>query len=145
MSIVLPIRHSLDFCSCVRLGIRSTGFSHFLLLSFYIFFLWGLYHGPCGILVPLPGMEPAPLALEACSLNHWTPGKSPFFSFGTVLATVVPMSFHINFRLILSLSTKNLDEILIEIALSLYSHMRKIDIFTMLTVPTQKYGFHLFR
>ena len=26
----------------------------------------------CGILVPQPGIEPAPLALEAPSLNHWT-------------------------------------------------------------------------
>ena len=86
-----------------------------------------------------------PLALEAWSLNHWTAGKSLFFSFETILATVVPMSFHINFRLIFSLSTKNLDEILTEIALNLYIQVRKIDIFTMLTVPIQKYGFHLFR
>lgn len=35
----------------------------------------------CGILVPWPGIEPTPLALEAWSLNHWTPGKSPSFSF----------------------------------------------------------------
>ena len=129
----------------MRLGIRSTDFSHFLLSLLKIYFGGVLCHGPRGILVPQSGMEPVPLALEAWSLNHWTPGKPPFFSFETVLATVVPMSFHINFRLILSLSTKNLDEILIEIALNLYIHMRKIDIFTMLTVSAQKYGFHLFR
>ena len=26
----------------------------------------------CGILVPQPGIEPAPLALKARSPNHWT-------------------------------------------------------------------------
>ena len=31
----------------------------------------------CGILVPWPGMEPMPPALEAQSLNNSTPGKSP--------------------------------------------------------------------
>ena len=30
-----------------------------------------------GILVPQPGMEPAPPALEVQNLNHWTPGKLP--------------------------------------------------------------------
>ena len=29
----------------------------------------------CGILVPQPGIEPAPPALEARSLNHWTTGE----------------------------------------------------------------------
>ena len=36
---------------------------------------------PRGILVPRPGIKPAPLALEVQSLNHWTarevPGSSP--------------------------------------------------------------------
>ena len=30
-------------------------------------------------LVPQPGIEPEPPALEAQSLNHWTPGKSLFY------------------------------------------------------------------
>ena len=34
-------------------------------------FVW-LCHMACGILVPRPGIEPTPLALHACSLNHWT-------------------------------------------------------------------------
>ena len=38
-------------------------------------------HAACGILIPWPGIEPIPPALEAWSLNHWTPGKSPSFSF----------------------------------------------------------------
>ena len=37
----------------------------------------------CGILIPQPGIEPTPPALEAWNLNHWTarevPGK---FSYG---------------------------------------------------------------
>ena len=32
----------------------------------------------CGILVPRPGIEPAPPASETWSLNHCTPGKSLF-------------------------------------------------------------------
>ena len=36
-------------------------------------FFWFIGHTEaCGILIPLPGMEPVPLALEAQSLNHWT-------------------------------------------------------------------------
>ena len=31
----------------------------------------------CGTLVPQPGIEPMPPALEAQSLNHWIAGKSP--------------------------------------------------------------------
>ena len=31
----------------------------------------------CGILVPQPGFEPAPPALEAQSLNHWTAREVP--------------------------------------------------------------------
>ena len=30
----------------------------------------------CGILVPQPGTGRAPLALEVCSLDHWSAGKS---------------------------------------------------------------------
>ena len=29
----------------------------------------------CGILVPQPGVKPAPFALEAQSFNHWTTGE----------------------------------------------------------------------
>lgn len=68
-----------------------------------------------------------------------------FISFEIVLATIAPMSFHMNCRLILSISTKNLHEILTGIALNLYIHLGKIDIFITLTLPIQNYGFHLFR
>jgi len=36
-----------------------------------LFNFW-LHHVPFGILVPLPGIEPTPSALEGQSLNHWT-------------------------------------------------------------------------
>ena len=31
----------------------------------------------CGILVPQPGIEPTPPAVEAQSLNHWTTSEVP--------------------------------------------------------------------
>ena len=37
--------------------------------DFFFFFC----HMGCGILVPWPGLEPMPPALEAWSLNHWLP------------------------------------------------------------------------
>ena len=36
----------------------------------FLFFL--PHHSACGILVPRPGIEPTPLAVEAWSLNQWT-------------------------------------------------------------------------
>ena len=47
-----------------------------------VFFFW-LHHAACGILVPPPGIEPVPPAVEAWSLNHWTarevPGQGSFY------------------------------------------------------------------
>ena len=40
------------------------------------FFFW-LHRVACGILVPGPGIEPAPPALEAQSLHHWTAREVP--------------------------------------------------------------------
>ena len=51
---------------------REETFKMFLI--FHLLF-WSC-SSTCGILVPYPGMEPMPLALEAQSLNHWPPGKS---------------------------------------------------------------------
>ena len=36
------------------------------------FFLIYAHHEACGILVPQPGVEPMPPAVEAWSLSHWT-------------------------------------------------------------------------
>ena len=42
------------------------------------FFLGGgMRRAACGILVPQPGIDPAPPALEACNLNHWTTREVP--------------------------------------------------------------------
>ena len=41
-----------------------------------IFFFWPR-HAACGILVPRPGMEPVPPAVEARSLNRWTTREVP--------------------------------------------------------------------
>ena len=43
----------------------------------------------CGILVPQPGIEPVPPAVEAQSLNHWTSREVPRQGFLSVLFTVV--------------------------------------------------------
>ena len=47
------------------------------------YFLFWLHHAACGILVPWPGVEPAPAptAVEVWSLNHWISREVPeFFS-----------------------------------------------------------------
>ena len=45
-------------------------------LIFFIFIFWP-HCKACGILVPWPGIEPTPTALEAWSLNHWTAREVP--------------------------------------------------------------------
>ena len=50
-------------------------FSFSFSLSFFLFF-WA-HHSARGILVPQPGIEPAPPAVEARSLNHWTAREVP--------------------------------------------------------------------
>ena len=44
------------------------------------FFFW-LHCAGCGILVPQPGIEPPPPALEAQSLNHWAAKEVPHLNF----------------------------------------------------------------
>ena len=67
------------------------------------FFFW-LSRAACGILVPRPGMELAPPALEAQSLNHWTARKSPgiFFkglSIKNLFSLCIKVEGFINFNL----------------------------------------------
>ena len=52
---------NLFFCCC------SSWIFFFFCISFY----FSATPMVCGILVPQPGIEPAPLAMEAPSLNHW--------------------------------------------------------------------------
>ena len=54
-----------------------------LLFSLSLFFFFWLSHAACGILVPLPGIKPGPLAVKALSPNRWTAREFPIiFSFG---------------------------------------------------------------
>ena len=49
----------------------------FLFLVCFLF--WGGPHGTaCRILIPQLGIEPAPPAVEAQSLNHWTASEVPY-------------------------------------------------------------------
>ena len=45
-------------------------------MGFFFWFFWP-HHTACGILVPRPGIEPVPLAVEAQSPNHWTAREFP--------------------------------------------------------------------
>ena len=57
------------------------------ILKQFFNFLFGLAPSTCGILVPLPGIEPAPSAVKArCSLDRQ--GSPPFFSFNFWLRQV---------------------------------------------------------
>ena len=68
---------------------------------FPVYYFWGLSFflflavppTACGILVPQPGIEPKPLAVEARSLNHWTTRRevslSLFFFLYSFLAQVI--------------------------------------------------------
>ena len=51
----------------------------YLYMAFTLCFSCGLCHMSCGTLVPCPGIEPAPPAVEAGSPNHWTTEK-PLYS-----------------------------------------------------------------
>ena len=55
-----------------------TGWELFVCLFNFIF--WP-YHMACGILIPWPGMEPSPPALEAQSLNQWITREVPGLGF----------------------------------------------------------------
>ena len=56
-------------------------FKHFrwfyFLMFIIIYFIFWLCCAACGILVPQPGIEPTPPAVEVRSLNHWTAGEIP--------------------------------------------------------------------
>ena len=44
--------------------------------KFYLFIFWP-HLTACGILLPWPGIEPGPTAVNALSLNHWTTREFP--------------------------------------------------------------------
>ena len=53
------------------LGFVGQEYVGVLFVCFLLLLFW-LCHVTCGILVPQPGTEPAPLTLEAQRVNHWT-------------------------------------------------------------------------
>ena len=65
------VLHTLNILFCLTWGDNTggKGWCPF-------FFLWP-HCATCGILVPRPGIEPAPPAVEAHSLNHWTAREVP--------------------------------------------------------------------
>ena len=52
------------------------GYREFVGLFFFSVFFWP-HCMACGVLVPPPGIKPAPPALEAQNLNHWTAREVP--------------------------------------------------------------------
>ena len=57
----------------------------------YLFFYFWLHHAACGILIPRPGTEPMPPAVEVRSLNHWTTREVPWLPcFHLQAAPLVP-------------------------------------------------------
>ena len=60
----------------------------------YETFLFWLHCEACGILVPRPGTEPKPRALEVRSLNHWTAREVPMRLLCRDHATKVYLSDH---------------------------------------------------
>ena len=52
----------------------------FFVLSLSVSLFW-LHHTACGILIPWPGIEPGPLAVNAWSPNHWTTRELPSIMF----------------------------------------------------------------
>ena len=67
--------HGFSFLICRFMYFAKFGNFSTIIFASTFFFFWPC-HAACGILVPQPGIEPTPPALEAQSLNNWTPGKS---------------------------------------------------------------------
>lgn len=91
-----------------------------------------------------------PYSLDYCSciINHkigW-PDSSTLILFKNILAISSFFAFSITFRIILSLSTTNVTEILVGIAFNLYIILGRLAIFTMLILSVHKHGVspHLF-
>ena len=63
----------------VNLWVPRTSYRACQIAFFVCLFVFNFlaYHAACGILVPQPGIEPRPPAVEARSLNHWTTGEIP--------------------------------------------------------------------
>ena len=74
----IPHRHSTWGITCAHF--------YFLFSSFWP------HHTPCGILVPWPGIEPVPPAVEVQSLSHWTAREVPHLC---TFLTLLSMFLHL--------------------------------------------------
>ena len=87
---------SLNHCATREVPwVENSVLNHFLVLCciFWLFFFFWLYCTACGILVPRPGMEPVPPAVEARSPNHWTAREFPLLAFNLPLRSLLPFWF----------------------------------------------------
>lgn len=66
------------------------------------------------------------------------------FFFKNVLAVLIPLPIYLNFRISLSISVKNPGGTLIRIAWSIELNLKRVVIFTMLSLPVHKYAICLF-
>ena len=66
-----------QFCVvCYRNLDGCNGRNVVVFIIIFFRFSW-LCHTACGILVPQPGIEPAPPAVEVWTFNHWTAREVP--------------------------------------------------------------------
>ena len=74
------------FSGYCEASLPFSAFLHYsMLFSLFLFFFFWLHRVACGILVPRPGIQPGPHALEMKSLNPWTTREVPIrrsFAFG---------------------------------------------------------------
>ena len=83
--IILLITFSYSFCILKYIGLSCTlkcTFKNLLNVHFFFFLILPFFflaasRTACGILVPQPGIEPLPPAVESWVLNHWTTMEVP--------------------------------------------------------------------
>ena len=95
---VLLYRKVNQLCTCVHpcfLFLNS-------FLCVYLFF-WPCSMA-CEILVPQPGIEPLPPALEGWSLNHWTTREAPIHSFPDSFLIWIIAEYRVEFPVLSSRS-----------------------------------------
>ena len=71
-----PPHFPLLLTTCIAVVCVLQLMSQKIFYFLFIYLFW-LRHSACGILVPRPGIEPAPPAVEAQNLNHWTIREVP--------------------------------------------------------------------
>lgn len=118
-------------------------------LSIFVwFYFWDLYYmlSVC-VSIALPVLYNLNYWSNYLITSNWLDWFLPLYFFSIVLVFLVLLPFLINFRKSLSMSTKNLAELLIEIVLSLNINFRRITLLTMfnLLIHECSMSLHLFR